>query len=61
MVPGRFDGAFEGWLVGWVEKPDGNAVAFALYVRGPSFESISASRHQMAARFLRAIGALPDA
>lgn len=61
VVPGQFDGAFEGWLVGWVEKPDGNTVAFALYVRGPSFESINAFRYEMSAQFLRAIGALPEA
>ena len=58
VVPGEFDGAFEGWLVGWVEKPDAGAVAFALYVSGPSFESIGSFRYQMSARFLRAIGAL---
>ena len=58
VVPGEFDGAFEGWLVGWVEKPDAGAVAFALYVSGPSFESIGNFRYQMSARFLRAIGAL---
>jgi beta-lactamase class D len=59
VVPGEFDGAFEGWLVGWVEKPDAGTVAFALYVSGPSFESIGGFRYQMSAQFLRAIGALP--
>lgn len=33
----------------------------SLYVSGPSFESISAFRYQMSVRFLRVIGALPDA
>jgi beta-lactamase class D len=59
VVPNDFDGAFEGWLVGWVERPDATAVAFALYVKGPSFDSIGGFRYQMSARFLRAIGALP--
>lgn len=59
VVPGEFDGAFEGWLVGWVERRDVGTVVFATYVGGPSFGSIGSFRHQMSARLLRAIGALP--
>lgn len=60
VVPGDFEGRFEGWLVGWVDKPDADSVVYALYVNGPSFESIGAFRYQMAARFLRALNALPQ-
>lgn len=59
VVQGEFDGAFEGWLVGWVDKPDVGTIVFATYVSGPSFESIGGLRYQMSARLLRAIGALP--
>lgn len=52
-------GAFEGWLVGWVERPDVGTVVFATYVSGRSFESIGGFRYQISARLLRAIGALP--
>jgi beta-lactamase class D len=60
VVPGDFEGRFEGWLVGWVDKPDADSVVFALYVNGSSFESIGAFRYQMSARFLRAMSALPQ-
>jgi beta-lactamase class D len=60
VISGDFEGRFHGWLVGWVEKPDATSVAFALYVNGPSFQSIGAFRYRMAARFLRMIGALPQ-
>lgn len=59
VAAGEFEGAFEGWLVGWVDKPDAETVVFATYVSGPSFESIGGFRHQISARLLRAIGALP--
>lgn len=59
VVPGDFEGRFEGWLVGWVDKPDADSVVFALYVNGSSFESIGAFRYQMSAQFLRAMNALP--
>ncbi len=59
LIPGELDGAFEGWLVGWVERPDAGTVVFATYVKGRSFEEIGAFRHQISARFLRAVGALP--
>lgn len=56
---GNMDGPFAGWLVGWVERPGAAPVAYALYVRGPSFESIAAFRGEMARSFLRRIGAWP--
>jgi beta-lactamase class D len=57
----NFDGEFEGWLVGWVSRPEVPPVVYALYVRGPSYASIESFRGQMSIRFLRAIGALPAA
>lgn len=57
----EFDGEFEGWLVGWVNKPTASTVVYALYVRGPNFGSIQSFRGQMSVMFLRAIGALPEA
>jgi beta-lactamase class D len=56
---GNMDGPFAGWLVGWVERPDAAPVAYALYVRGPSFDSIAAFRGEMARSFLHRIGAWP--
>jgi beta-lactamase class D len=56
---GNMDGPFAGWLVGWVERPDAARVAYALYVRGPSFDSIAAFRGEMARSFLHRIGAWP--
>jgi beta-lactamase class D len=53
------DGPFAGWLVGWVERPDAAPVAYALYVRGSSFDSIAAFRGEMARSFLHRIGAWP--
>ncbi len=56
---GNMDGPFAGWLVGWVERPGAAPVAYALYVSGPSFESIAAFRGVMTRNFLRRIGAWP--
>jgi beta-lactamase class D len=53
------DGPFEGWLVGWVERPDAEPVVYALFVGGPSFQSISSFRGEMARSFLRRINAWP--
>lgn len=57
----EFDGEFEGWLVGWVNKPTGSTVVYALYVRGPDYGSIQNFRGRMSVALLRAIGALPAA
>ena len=58
---GNIDGPFKGWLVGWVERPDAAPVVYALFVAGPSFESIATFRGEMARSFLRRIDAWPDA
>lgn len=56
---GNMDGAFAGWLVGWVERPGAAPLTYALFVSGPSFESIAAFRGDMARSFLQRIGAWP--
>lgn len=55
-----FDGAFEGWLVGWVERAEAGMVAYALYVRGPDYKSIERFRKQMSVGFLQSAGVLPQ-
>jgi beta-lactamase class D len=55
-----FDGDFEGWLVGWVERPQSKGVVYALHVRGSSYAAIDSFRGQMSAQFLRVLKALPD-
>lgn len=59
VAGGDMDGPFAGWLAGWVERPAAAPVAYALYVRGPRFESIRAFRGEMARDFLGRIGAWP--
>jgi len=58
-ITADFDGEFEGWLVGWVDRPSGAPVVYSLYVRGPSYRSIQSFRREMSIRFLRSIGAVP--
>ncbi len=60
VTPGDFDGAFEGWLVGWVERPASRPVVYALFVEGPSFQSIAEFRIEMTLGMLRVVGALPE-
>jgi beta-lactamase class D len=56
---GGFDEAFEGWLVGWIERPEQLPVVFALYVSAPDFQSIARFRLEMSTRLLQRMGALP--
>lgn len=56
---GDFDGAFEGWLAGWVVRPARKPLAYALYARGPSYTSILRFRREMSEALLKRIGALP--
>lgn len=55
----NMDGAFAGWLVGWVETQAGDPVGYALYVRGPDFAAIRDLRREAVALFLREIQVLP--
>lgn len=59
LKPGRMEGAFEGWLVGWVERPDRKPVVFATYTSGPNYASIKDFRRQASERLLGKIGAMP--
>ncbi|MEE4296209.1 MAG: penicillin-binding transpeptidase domain-containing protein, partial [Wenzhouxiangella sp.] len=58
-VGNDFDGEFEGWLVGWVERNGAGPVAYALYVRGGDYPSIAGFRKEMSVGFLRSAGVLP--
>ncbi len=55
-IPGRFDGAFEGWLVGFVVRRGAPSAIFALHVEGPTFRSIQRFRQEAAERLLRQAG-----
>lgn len=57
-VTADFDGAFEGWLVGWAECRSAQPVAYALWVRGESFAAIRRFRQEAAVTLLTRIGAL---
>ena len=59
VLENDFDGPFEGWLVGWVERPDSQPFVYALVTVGPSFASISAFRREMSETLLRACQILP--
>lgn len=56
---GNFGGVFDGWYVGWVERPKQNPMVFALYVRGEGFKSIRTIRRELSQDLLMEIGALP--
>lgn len=56
---GNFQGPFDGWFVGWVERSDSDPVVFALYVRGQGFKSIRKIRRELSQDLLMTIGALP--
>lgn len=56
-LPGQFDGAFEGWYVGYVRAADSMPLAaFAIFVRGPNYASIRTFRQDMTYRLLEYIG-----
>lgn len=59
LRPGDYDGAFQGWLAGYVRRPQKRPVSYALYVTGPSFSSIRQFRQDMSEALLRQIGVLP--
>ncbi|MEM1081355.1 MAG: penicillin-binding transpeptidase domain-containing protein [Pseudomonadota bacterium] len=59
-VTDDMDGAFQGWLVGWVERSEQRPVIFALFVEGPSFSSIRTFRLDMSRRLLIEAGFWPS-
>ncbi|MEM7303639.1 MAG: penicillin-binding transpeptidase domain-containing protein [Pseudomonadota bacterium] len=60
VKPGQFSGPFEGWYVGWLEADSRPTVAFAVYMKGPSFKSIRTLRQSIAFQLLEAEGYLPS-
>ena len=56
---GDFSGPFEGWYVGWLERPDQRPVLFALWTTGPDFKSIKDYRQNRVERVLEQAGYLP--
>lgn len=54
-----FSGPFQGWYVGWLERPGQAPLAFALWTQGPSFEAIRDYRRQAVERLLEESGFLP--
>lgn len=61
VKPGRFEGPFEGWYVGWLERPGRKPVVFATYVEAPSFASLKDFRQQASEVMLQRMGAIPMA
>lgn len=56
----NFQGEFEGWFTGWVERPDKAPLVYALYTRTEDFKSIRTFRRDIAEDLLIKIGALPE-
>lgn len=59
VKPDDFDGPFEGWFVGWLERPKGAPVVFALWTQGRSFQEIKTYRMDACLEVLRQLGYLP--
>lgn len=56
---GDFTGPFEGWFVGWLERPGTRPVVFALWTRGASFEAIKDYRLATSRMLLKKLNYLP--
>ncbi|PWJ15836.1 penicillin-binding transpeptidase domain-containing protein [Jannaschia seohaensis] len=56
VEPGRFDGAFEGWYVGWLARQGAAPVALAHYVRAQTFSDLRTFRRDHALVLLEACG-----
>ena len=55
----NFSGPFEGWLVGWLERPNSKPVLYALWTRGESYQAIRRYRQETTLAFLEQLGFLP--
>lgn len=60
LVATDFSGPFEGWQVGWVDRPADAPVVYALYVAGSSYEAIARFRGEAVIMFLQTIGIVPQ-
>lgn len=58
VIPGRFDGPFEGWYSGFILRPGQKPVVFSLFVSAPSFNSLRNFRKDFAVRLLKQTGVL---
>ncbi len=56
---GEFAGVFEGWFVGWLERPNAAPVVFALWTVKGSFEEIKTFRARETQRYLMFLEYLP--
>lgn len=56
---GNFDGAFEGWYVGFLMRPDRKPVVFALHARAGEYQALRSFRKDFAVRLLKEAGLLP--
>lgn len=54
-----FEGPFEGWYVGWLERPDQRPVLFALWTSGANYRSIKNYRRDRVEHVLEQAGYLP--
>lgn len=55
--PNNFDGAFEGWYVGFVKNGGGKPVtAFAIYMQGDSFSALQNYRKELSLQLLTDLG-----
>lgn len=60
LLPGHFEGSFEGWYVGYIRTNDSTPVAaFALYARAASFSELRTSRQDIAVLLLRELKLWP--
>jgi beta-lactamase class D len=55
LVLNHFDGAFEGWLVGYVKRQSQKPMIYALYVKGSNFKEIAKFRQQMSEAILKTL------
>lgn len=60
VVPGDFDGRFEGWYVGYLSRETQAPVVFALHAEAASYSGIQTFRRQMAERLLSDVTAHID-
>ncbi|PUA29574.1 MAG: hypothetical protein B0W54_03040 [Cellvibrio sp. 79] len=57
LDPNNFNGAFEGWYVGYVKDKQGNALtAFAIYMQGDSFSALQNYRKELSFQLLVNLG-----
>lgn len=57
--PNNFDGAFEGWYVGYLKDSNGNATTvFAIYMEAESFSAIKDYRKELTLKLLADLGRL---